>query len=175
MFGIRLPQRRPAVLAGQALFEGAVKQARQPEFYREMGAPDTLLGRFELYTLHVVILARRLAGQGPHARETAQSMFDAYLLNLDIALREMGVGDLSVGKKMKKLGRAFYGRVKSWDEAAGEASAEEALILRTVYEDEPLADPAPLADYVRRATAALAGQDTAALLQGRAQWPQVQA
>ena len=62
---------------------------------------DTTTGRFELYTLHVVLLAQRLRGAGALATEVSQALFDAYLLNLDIALREMGVGDLSVGKKIQ--------------------------------------------------------------------------
>ena len=173
MFGFRLKAQRPAVAAGQALFEGAVRQARSVEFYRDMGVPDTLLGRFELYTLHVLMLARRLRGEGAQATETAQAMFDAYRLNLDIALREMGVGDLSVGKKMKKLGRAFYGRVKSWDEAAADPDAARALVLRTVYEGVADADPAPLTAYIDKASAALAGQSAETFLQGQVAWPGV--
>src|ERR1700712_1033064 len=112
-----------------------------------MAAPDTMEGRFELYSLHVILLVLRLKGLGVDAAAAGQALFDAYLLSLDIALREMGIGDLSVGKKMKKLGRAFYGRVQSWDEAFGDSPAEAALIARTVYEETPGADPAPLAAY----------------------------
>jgi cytochrome b pre-mRNA-processing protein 3 len=162
-----------ATLAGQTLFEEAVKQARSPEFYRDLGVADTVLGRFELYTLHVVLLAERLRGRGPAAQEACQAMFDAYLLNLDIALREMGVGDLSMGKKMKKLGRAFYGRMKSWQEAQGDEGAQAALISRTVYEGQDEADIEPLARYLRSAREALAAQDESSLLEGRVAWRQV--
>ena len=113
----RLFSPRPAVLAGRRLYDCAAAQARSPAFYAVMGAPDTVEGRFELYSLHVALLLRRLKGQGPQAAETAQGLFDAYVQALDDALREMGVGDLSVGKKMRKLGEAFYGRVKAYDEA----------------------------------------------------------
>ena len=175
MFGIRLFAPRAPVLAGQALFDGAVRQARSAVFYRDLAVPDTVLGRFELYTLHVVLLARRLRGRGGQLQETAQAMFDAYLLNLDIALREMGVGDLSMGKKMKKLGGAFYGRVKSWDEALGDGPATEALILRTVYDGAVETDAGPLAAYVQTAQEALAAQNDTDLIEGRATWPQVDA
>src|SRR5580698_3554415 len=95
---------RPAVAAGRALFKGLSAQARQPDLYLRAGAPDTVEGRFELYVLHLVLLLHRLKGEGPQAAETAQAVFDAFLKNLDEGLRDMGVGDLSVGKKMRKLG-----------------------------------------------------------------------
>lgn len=160
-------------MAGQSLFDGAVRQARSPVFYAQLLAPDTVLGRFELYTLHVVLLAERLGGKGVEANEACQAMFDAYLLNLDIALREMGVGDLSMGKKMKKLGQAFYGRMKSWEAARDDPAAETALILRTVYDGKEGADPAPLARYLRAARAALAEQTEADIIRNGAAWPQV--
>ena len=173
MFGLKVFRTRPSTTAGQALFDGAVRQARTTAFYEAMGVPDTVLGRFELYTLHVVLLSRRLRGQGPQAQETAQAMFDAYLLNLDIALREMGIEDLSMGKKMKKLGRAFYGRIKSWDEALGDPVATEALVARTVYGDAPGADPSALAVYIQTAADVLVRQDEAILLGGTAEWPEI--
>ncbi len=166
---------RAAVTAGKALYASAVGQARTPAFYTGMAVPDTLMGRFELYTLHIILLVLRLKGRGPGAAETVQALFDAYLAGLDIALREMGVGDLSVGKKMKKLGRAFYGRVGKWDEAltADDAEALKALVARTVYEEAPAADPAPLAAYARAAHAALGAQSGESLLQGQASWPKL--
>jgi cytochrome b pre-mRNA-processing protein 3 len=101
----RLLSPRPAVAAGRRLYAAAAAQARAPVFYAAMGAPDTVEGRFEVYTLHVALILRRLKGQGSHAAEAAQGLFDAYVKSLDGALREMGVGDLSVGKKMRKLTR----------------------------------------------------------------------
>src|SRR4051812_24170456 len=98
---------RPAVAAGQALYASAVAQARTPAFYAAWGAPDTLEGRFELYTLHVVLLLRRLKSHDEQTAETAQGLMDAYMDQLDIALRELGTGDISMGKKMKKLGQAL--------------------------------------------------------------------
>ena len=112
---------RPARLAGEALYEAATHQARQPAFYARLQAPDTVEGRFELYTLHVVLLLHRLKGLDTGTAAIAQALFDAYLQALDDALREMGVGDLSVGKKMRKLGEAFYGRAKAYDAALAAA------------------------------------------------------
>src|SRR4051812_35458616 len=106
---------RPAQIAGRALYAAAVAQARTPGLYAELGAPDTPEGRFEVYSLHVYLLLERLKEQGPQAAETAQAVFDTYVSALDNALRELAVGDLSVGKRMRKLAEAFFGRIKSYE------------------------------------------------------------
>jgi cytochrome b pre-mRNA-processing protein 3 len=166
---------RPAVLTGRRLYTAAVAQARAPLFYAEMGATDTVEGRFELYTLHVVLLLRRLRGQGGAAGEVSQALFDAYLRALDDALREMGVGDLSVGKKMRKLGEAFYGRVKNYEEAMAalpDRGPLEAVLARTVLMGQ--ADRAgPFVDYAVAATQALDRQPLDDLLQGDPAWPPI--
>jgi len=165
-------QRRPKVV-GRLLYESAVERARQPLFYTEFAAPDTLEGRFELYSLHVILLLHRLKGEGPAAAETAQALFDIFVSQLDHALREIGVGDLSVAKKMRKLGEAFYGRAKAYDAALdGDAGGElEALVGRTVFDGAPSGRATALAAYVRKGAAALAAQPLEAVLDGRAGWP----
>ena len=101
---------RPRERLGEALYDLAVRQARDPAFYTTMGVADRIDARFELYTLHVLLLVMRLRDQGEREAETAQLLFDTYVSALDHALRELGVGDISVGKKMRKLGEALYGR-----------------------------------------------------------------
>ncbi|MBV9511586.1 MAG: ubiquinol-cytochrome C reductase, partial [Caulobacteraceae bacterium] len=131
----RLFQPSSERLAGQALYEAAIRQARQPALYADLSAPDTTEGRFELYTLHVVLVLHRLKGLGGQAGRISQALFDAYIRALDDALREMGVGDLSVGKKMRKLGEAFYGRAKAYDaalDALPDRAGLTAVIGRTV-------------------------------------------
>jgi cytochrome b pre-mRNA-processing protein 3 len=166
---------RPAKATGKRLYVAAAAQARQADFYARMGAADSVEGRFELYTLHVVLLLRRLKGQGPAAMEVSQAVFDAYVRSLDDALREMGVGDLSVGKKMRRLGEAFYGRVKNYDEAMDalpDRTLLRAMLTRTVLMgNEALADP--FVDYAAAAADALARQPLDALLQGEPAWPQI--
>ena len=160
------------VLAGRALFASASEKARDPAFYTG-GAPDTYEGRFELYTLHVVLLLHRLKGDGPQLADTRQGLFDAFVRNLDDGLREMGVGDLSVGKKMRKLGSGVYGRLKSYDEAlkSGGVEAVTPLLVRTVFAGEASPAAPALAHYVVAANAALAAQSTERLLRGEATWP----
>lgn len=172
----RLFAPRPSQLGGEALYSAAARQARQPAFYRDLGVADTGEGRFELYSLHVALIVLRLRGQGKTAAETAQHLFDAFIRALDDALREMGVGDLSVGKKMRRLGEAFYGRVRSYEEALErlpDHSALEALLGRTVLEGGSIAGAPALADYVARAAAGLDAVTLEVLLEGRAPWPQI--
>ena len=170
---------RPAYAAGQALYAAAAVQARQPALYRGGGVPDTIEGRFELYLVHVALLVNRLRGEGARARETNQVLFDAFLKGLDDALREMGVGDLSVGKKMRRLGEAFYGRAKGLAaalEPGADPAALSSLIGRTVFADVPHPETAatPLTAYVRHAAVALSKQDAPALLAGRVVFPPVE-
>ena len=175
MFLSRIFRKRPAEAAGAALFTAAAQQARTPALYARFGAPDTLEGRFELYTLHVVMLVERLSGQGEQAQETSQSVFDAYVRNLDDALRQIGVGDLSMGKKMKKLAGAFYGRLSTWQEAVAplpDRAPLEAMLNRTVFEAAEGADAAALAAYAVQARESLAAQPLANLLSGEVSWPQ---
>ncbi len=173
----RFFRRRPAMAAGRALAKALSAQSRQPVFYARLGVPDTVEGRFELYVLHLVLVLHRLKGQGEEARETSQATFDAFLRNLDEGLRDMGVGDLSVGKKMRKLGEAVYGRIKAYDKAlAGpDASAVlQALVARTVYRDEPPAGGCEtLARYILGVVDGLGAQPLREVLANELQWPQV--
>lgn len=172
----RLFARRPAKAAGQALYASAAGQARSPGFYLAMGVPDTPEGRFELYSLHVVLLLHRLKGEGEQAAETAQVVFDTFVRALDGALHELGVGYTKVPKRMKQLGSAFYGRVKAYDEALAampQAQELEALVGRTVLLEAGGGDARALAAYVAEASRMLAAQPLEALLQGRLDWPAV--
>lgn len=171
----RLFRQRPAYEAGAALYRAAAAAAREPAFYRDAHAPDTVEGRFELYMVHVILIAMRLRGQGRRAAETSQVMFDAFLRGLDDAMREMGVGDLSVGKKMRRLGEAFYGRAKRYDELIGDAAELRAMVRRTLYADVegPDADAGAgsVAAYAARAHAELQAQPIERLLAGEARFP----
>lgn len=168
MFLDRFFRPKPATLAGRALYDAAAAQARRPVFYTEIGAPDTLEGRFELYTLHVVLLLDRLQNAGPGAAEVRQAVFDAYVRGLDDALREIGVADTSVGKKMKKLAGAFYGRLRAYETAFAlpDQGELQALIGRTLFEQPDDVRIAALAAYVLATRAALADQATESLIAG---------
>ena len=153
-----------------ALHASAVVQSRRLRFYTAMSAPDSVEGRFELLTIHVILLLDRLKDQAG----VRQELFDAYISNLDGALREMGVGDLAMAKRMKGLGSMFYGRAKAYDAAFAALPDESALcdiIARTALRERSAADPTPLAAYVRLCRARLADVATPSLLSGEIAWP----
>ena len=171
-------RQRGSKVVGQRLYDAVVERARQPLFYTEFGVSDTVEGRFELYSLHVILLLHRLKGEGAEAAETAQALFDIFVSQLDHALREIGVGDLSVAKKMRKLGEAFYGRAKAYDAALADAADAElaALIGRTAFESrDDAAHVAALTAHVRKVAAALAAEPLEAVLEGRVDWPDLAA
>ena len=154
---------RPRERLGEPLYELAVRQARQPGFYADLGVADRIDARFELYTLHVLLLVMRLRDEGERGAEAAQSLFDAYVSALDHALRELGVGDISVGKKMRKLGEAMYGRMTAYEPVlrGGDAAALAAALARNVFESDDPAAGEVLATYALTSRQRLAAQEFA--------------
>ena len=163
---------RPAKLAGEALYAAAAAQARTPAFYAVAGVPDTREGRFELYTLHVVLLMDRLRGQGEQADETSLALSERYVRGLDDAFRELGVGDVALARKMKTLGQAFYGRLKAYGEAFDalpDARMLTDVVSRTVFEGGD-GDVAGLVGYVTRMRDALALRPLETFVSGAVTW-----
>jgi len=155
------------------LYGAAVTQARAPVFYRELGVPDTLDGRFEMISLHVFLLLHRLKTETGERTELGQNVFDAMFSDMDRGLREMGSGDLGVAPRVKKMARAFYGRVAAYE--AGMAPDREpgtlrAAIRRNVYGTvgAPRTEHvAVLRDYMLRVAEHLGAQRMDSLSQGR--------
>jgi cytochrome b pre-mRNA-processing protein 3 len=159
---------------GQRLYEAAVRQARDPAFYTRLGVADRIDARFELYTLHVLLLVMRLRDEGPQGAEIGQDLFNVYISALDHALRELGVGDVSVGKKMRKLGEALYGRMAIYEPALrdGDAVTLAASLARNVYESEIATTGAALAAFALSSRARLADQTLEAVAKGPA-WAEI--
>lgn len=143
-----------------ALYALAVQQARAPAFYTTLGVADRIDARFELYTLHVLLLVLRLRDDGEAGASEAQALFDVYVSSLDHALRELGVGDISVGKKMRKLGEAVYGRMTAYEGPvrSGDVDALATALSRNVYETESAVHAPALARYAIASRATLAAQ-----------------
>lgn len=161
---------------GEALYALAVTQARQPGFYTVLGVADRIDSRFELYTLHVLLLVLRLHDEGAgEGEDNAQALFDAYVSALDHALRELGVGDVSVGKKMRKLGEALYGRMKAYEAPlrSGDAEALAGALAKNVYESDDAGAARSLSGYAITARALLATQGLKAIKSGPT-WPDIQ-
>lgn len=161
-------QRRPA----EVLYEAVVAQARCPAFYTDYGVPDGFEQRFDMLVLHAHLVIRRLSGAGAGA--FAQELFDTLFFDMDRTLRAMGVGDMSVGKRIKDMVRAFYGRTAAYDEALADAreSVLADALARNVYGGASDGDRAArLARYVRSTVAVLGRQAPADLAGGRVDFP----
>lgn len=102
---------------GFMLYGAVVSAARDPFHYTHLGVPDTLDGRFDLVGLYACLLIRRLRGLPPPGPDLAQAAFDAMFSDMDVSLREMGVGDLSVGRRVRAMWEAFHGRAKTYETA----------------------------------------------------------
>ncbi|HSU05161.1 MAG TPA: ubiquinol-cytochrome C chaperone family protein [Acetobacteraceae bacterium] len=171
----RIRHERPGFL----LYGAAVAAARAPCLYSGLGVPDTLDGRFDLVGLHAVLLIERLRQAPSPGPALAQAVFDAMFSDMDVNLREMGVGDLSVGKKVKAMWNAFHGRAKAYAEplAARDPVAMEAAITRNVWRAAP-PPPGAAARLARLALAesdGLAGQTLGALAEGRVSFRGIEA
>jgi len=153
-------------LAGR-LYRAIVAQARAPGFYSACGVPDSLDGRFELLVLHVVLVVRRLRALGPEGQALAQALFDALIADLEVNLREMGVGDMGVPPRIKRMAQAFYGRARAYEAALAGAAPLEAALARNLFGTTEAAPEAlrAMAGYVRAQRARLDAA-TAALQAG---------
>jgi cytochrome b pre-mRNA-processing protein 3 len=174
----RDPHSLPSDIADR-LYRAIVAQAREPVFYTELRIPDTPDGRYDLIVLHAVLVLRRLQGDAQVDRSIGQALFDRMFEEFDESLREMGVGDLRVGKLVKALARGMYGRLAAYGASldAGDADRLAAALRRNVYRrttpDHGIV--VALADYVLAAEDNLAKTDTSALMHGLplVAWPTV--
>ena len=169
-----------------ALYLIAVAQARQPLFYAEHGVPDSVDGRFDLIVMHVFLLLRplsKLAEQDgdvelqARAGNISQALFDTMFGDMDRSLREMGVSDIAVGKRVKHMAKAFYGRVAAYDEglAVTDELLGEALRRNLFGTVTPTADNVvAMADYLRCQAGQMAAVQDAQAIIGEIQfapWP----
>jgi len=175
LFG--LLRRRPHERVGFELYGAAVAAARRPWAFAVLGVPDTLAGRFDLISLHVSLLIRRLRSDpDPRGAELGQAVFDAMFADMDVNLREMGVGDMSVGKRVKGLWEAWHGRMRAYEAAvdAGDDAALAAAVARNIFggrAEDGAAGPVALAAFAAQAATLLAAQPLAGFLGGRAAFP----
>jgi cytochrome b pre-mRNA-processing protein 3 len=156
--------------AARDLYQAIVRQGRRPGFYTACGVPDSPDGRFDMIALHAFLVLRRLKRPAPgETAALAQALFDLMFADMDQNLREMGVGDLSVGRRVKALAQAFYGRVAAYDEGLdGDEATLRAAVRRNVYRHArpSEAQVAAVADYMRRVDRDLAAYDLSRLMAG---------
>lgn len=171
----RLFTRKPRTAQAESLYQAIVAQARAPRLYSDFGVPDSLDGRYESIVLHLVLVLRRLKREFPEGIELAEALQEAFFDDMDRSLREMGAGDLGVGKRVKRMAEGFMGRLAAYDGAldgvvdgAGDDELR-AVLRRNVFGtlEEGQGDDAALAAYALAQAAALEAQAGAELRDGR--------
>ncbi len=169
-------QSRASRETGAKLYQTAVRQSRRTIFYQDMGVPDTVDGRFDLLCLHVFLVIDRLGTAGREGRKLGQAVFDQMFLDMDRSVREMGIGDLSVPKHMRRMMKAFNGRSRAYSDVLKSGKGLDKVLERNIYGGQG-ADPATLRAmeaYVRQCRVLLAAQPDQALLEGAAEFPKEQ-
>lgn len=163
LFDGRLRERTAATV-----YEAIVAQARGRSFFADAGVPDTMEGRFEMLVLLACLYFRRLRREDWRARRLGQAVFDAMFRDMDASLREIGIGDLTVPKKIKVMGAAFYGRAAAYDAALAKSQDETlgAALARNIWPDaaDREASAMLLGRWVREAEVELGRQPAAQLV-----------
>jgi len=162
------------------LYNQVVRHARSPIFYEGYSAPDTVEGRFEMIALHGGLLVNRLCApdMGREGRMLAQAFFDVMFFNLDWSIREMGVGDLGVPRRVKQMMSAFKGRAFAYDEAVkvGGGEVKHALI-RNLYATSSRPSPETLnamSAYIMNCVSALRNQGLSDFWLGKVVFPNIE-
>jgi cytochrome b pre-mRNA-processing protein 3 len=170
LFGLKgLRRSKRQERAGFELYSAAVTAARDPWFYQALGVPDTLDGRFDLVALHAFLLIDRLQSAPAPGPDLAQAVFDAMFSDMDNNLRELGVSDLSVGKRMRAMWEAFHGRSKVYAaaiQAADQAGLAAALARNVWRGSAPDAADTALAAYALAQAKHLGSQEMTLLASG---------
>lgn len=155
--------------AADVAYAAIVERARAPVFYADWGVPDTLDGRFEVLSLHAFLVLNRMKAKRGRAGTYGQALFNAMFADLDRGLREMGAADIGVGRHVKAMAQAFYGRIVAYEQGlAGDDAILCAALARNLYGTVVPSDRAlaTAARYLRRQTAALAAAPLDRLLAG---------
>lgn len=166
--------RRAEKQVAYSLYKKLVEQARHPTFYIELGVEDSIEGRFDLILLHLFLVDDRLEQAGEQNVSLRRTLHEAMVTDLDRSFREIGVGDMSVGKEMKKVGNAWLGRHIAYSEAFAADDEGQSLVkalAKNIYGDEVNTHAAELAVYTRKAKQLLALADIETLVGGDLVFP----
>jgi len=172
IFGGKKPQDE-----AHALYVAIVAEARQSFLFDELGVPDSVDGRFDMISLHIFLVLRRLKADVDRSADLAQCLFDTMFADMDRSLREMGTGDLGVGRRIKEMATAFYGRLSAYEKAL--QSNDPALlpdaIVRNIFRDdaEKSEEAHKISNYVLWLAAAIEEWSMDELMSGRVNFPEI--
>jgi cytochrome b pre-mRNA-processing protein 3 len=156
------------------LYGAIVAQARLPVFYQRFGVPDTLEGRFLVLSLHLFVVHHRLKAEGARASDLAQDLADRFTADMETVLREIGVGDLSIPKKVRGVAAAGASLLEILERAVSSGDDAVVAVLMGALPPDQRPNEASslrLAHYVREAVRALESQSVAALAAGDVRFP----
>lgn len=166
-----LRQRSLTASIGRKLYDSIVAQSRAEIFYREFGVPDTVEGRFELIVLHLHLVLERLRREGTAGVRLSRALIEAFVTDMDDSMREFGIGDMGVPRRVKRAAAAVYERSAAYaaaQQAQAGVNALAQVLLEHIYfgncSDSRL--PERLAAYVRNAGGALERVDSSRILDG---------
>lgn len=166
--------KNPKKAAAEALHRQIAEQSRLPYFFTELGVDDSIDGRFDLLVLHGFLVMHRLKKEGDAAKALGQFLFDKMFEGMDVSLREMGVGDLSVGKRIKGMATAFYGRVDAYTVPleAGDREGLSAALNRNLFRSKGEPDfLGRVADYTFKVADELSQHSLTELSSGQLRFP----
>lgn len=153
-----------------SLYAAIVASARHPRFYAELGVANTVDGRFDMITLHMFVVLNRLKENADG--NLAQNLVDTFFQDMDHSLREMGVSDVAVGKKVRKIAESFYGRINAYRAALeGDDAMLRSALVRNVYAGDATGHADALQAWLRSAVAQLAKLEEHTLSHGEVKFP----
>lgn len=152
-------------LSAHEVYIKLVNQARKPFFFQECGVSDTLDGRFDVIVLHLFLLTHRLKNNSP---EFLRDIWEVFFSDMDRSLREMGASDTGIGKRIKKMAQAFYGRIDAYEKTLADEAAFRESIIRNLYREVAVDEEkiSALIAYVIGNLECLQKQDIAAITSG---------
>lgn len=164
-----LRQRSRTSGIGRKLYDSIVARARAEPFYRNLGVPDTVEGRFELIVLHLYLVLERLRAEGAAGKRLSRALIEAFVADMDDSMREFGIGDMGVPRRVKRAAAAIYERSAAYAAAQQAGGDDLARVLAEhIYfgacGDDRL--PEALAVYVRSTRAELAAVASSNVLSG---------
>ena len=155
-----------------AIYSAIVAQSRQPVFYADWLVPDTVTGRFDMISLHMALLFRRLRAEQGGQKAFSQAVFDLFFKDMDRSLREMGVTDIGIPKKIQKMGNIFFGLLAAMNEAMDrrDSAALAAVLARNIFDEGEGNHVQSLATYMLAQDDILAAQSADAIMAGTIQF-----
>jgi cytochrome b pre-mRNA-processing protein 3 len=164
----------PAKQQAHDAYVRIVTQSRQPFFYSDWQVPDTVDGRFDMVILHLFLVMSRLQEDKHNIEGTAfaRELAEVFFADMDRSLREMGSSDTGVGKRVKKMAQAFYGRIQAYEAAGGDREEMMEAIRRNIYREQPVptASVQAFANYAERNRKHLEAQPMLSLMEGNIQF-----